>query len=179
MAKRLMRAREVPPEVIVTGGECQPHSAAELPTRRKVVRLRQPQEAAPQGEPHRQQEQAKDHFVTREGLTYAGQHLIVDMWDGHGFDDKQFIEATFRRAVEASKATLLHIHLHEFSGGGVSGVAVLAESHISIHTWPERGYAAVDIFMCGGAEPLKAVEVLRKAFQPRLATVAEHKRGIV
>ena len=177
MAKRLMRAREVPPEVIVTGGECEPHSAAEFPTRRKVVRLRQPQEAVPQGN---QQEQPKDHFVTREGLTYAGQHLIVDLWDGQGFDDKDFIEETFRQAVEAAKATLLHIHLHGFSGGGgVSGVAVLAESHISIHTWPERGYAAIDIFMCGDAEPLKAVEVMREAFKPRFATVAEHKRGIV
>jgi S-adenosylmethionine decarboxylase len=176
MTKRLLRAREVPPEVIVTGGECEPHSAASLPTRRKVVRLRPPLEAAPRGE----QEQPKDHFVTREGLTYAGQHLIVDLWDGQGFDDKDFIEEAFRQAVEASKATLLHIHLHRFSGGGgVSGVAVLAESHISIHTWPERGFAAIDIFMCGDAEPLRAVEVLRSAFKPRLATVAEHKRGIV
>jgi len=177
MRKRLVRAREVPPEVIVTGGECQPNSAASLKSTRKVIDLRRAREVAPPGE---SKEEAKDHFVTREGLTYAGQHLIVDLWDGQGFDDKDFIEATFRRAVEAAKATLLHIHLHGFSGGGgVSGVAVLAESHISIHTWPERGYAAVDIFMCGVAEPLKAVEVMREAFKPRYTTVAEHKRGVV
>jgi S-adenosylmethionine decarboxylase len=177
MRKRLVRAREVPPEVIVTGGECEPHSAASIKSTRKVIDLRKALETAPQGE---SKQEAKDHFVTREGLTYAGQHLIVDMWEGHGFGDKSFIEATFRRAVEAAKATLLHIHLHEFSGGGgVSGVAVLAESHISIHTWPERGYAAVDIFMCGVAEPLKAVEVMREAFKPRHTTVAEHKRGVV
>ena len=177
MRKRLVRAREVPPEVIVTGGESEPISAASIKSTRKVIDLRKALEAAPRGE---SKEEAKDHFVTREGLTYAGQHLIVDMWDGHGFDDKEFIEATFRRAVEAAKATLLHIHLHGFTGGGgVSGVAVLAESHISIHTWPERGYAAVDIFMCGVAQPLKAVEVMREAFKPRHTTVAEHKRGVV
>ena len=177
MRKRLVRAREVPPDVIVTGGEYEPSSAARLSTTRKVIDLRTALEAAPQGE---SQEEAKDHFITREGLTYAGQHLIVDMWEGHGFDDKDFIEETFRRAVEAAQATLLHIHLHGFTGGGgVSGVAVLAESHISIHTWPERGYAAVDIFMCGDAKPLKAVEVMREAFKPRHTTVAEHKRGVV
>jgi S-adenosylmethionine decarboxylase len=192
MRKRLVRAREVPPELIVTGGECEPRSAANVKTTRKVIRLRPALETAQQGleveaetkaqvkaaiEP---QEEPKDHFVTREGLTYAGQHLIVDLWDGQGFDDKDFIEQTFRQAVEASKATLLHIHLHAFSGGGgVSGVAVLAESHISIHTWPERGYAAIDIFMCGIAEPMKAVEVMRRAFKPRHASVSEHKRGIV
>ena len=177
MRKRLVRAREVPPEVIVTGGEFEPSSAASIKSTRKVIHLRKTLEEAPQGE---SKEEAKDHFVTREGLTYAGQHLIVDMWDGQGFDDKDFIEATFRRAVEAAQATLLHIHLHGFSGGGgVSGVAVLAESHISIHTWPERGYAAVDIFMCGVAQPLKAVEVMREAFKPRHTTVAEHKRGVV
>src|SRR5262249_602547 len=132
MRKRLVRAREVPPDVIVTGGESEPNSAANLKSTRKVIDLRRAREAAPQGV---SKEEAKDHFVTREGLTYAGQHLIVDMWDGQGFDDKDFIETTFRRAVEAARATLLHIHLHGFTGGGgVSGVAVLAESHISIHT---------------------------------------------
>ena len=180
MRKRLVRAREVPPDVIVTGGEYEPSSAASLKSSRKVIDLRKALEAAPQGKAEVETPEAKDHFITREGLTYAGQHLIVDMWDGQGFGDKSFIEATFRQAVEAAKATLLHIHLHGFTGGGgVSGVAVLAESHISIHTWPERGYAAVDIFMCGVAQPLRAVEVMREAFKPRHTTVAEHKRGVV
>ena len=68
-------------------------------------------------------------------------------------DDIEHIEATLRRCVEAARATLLHIHLHHFQPNGVSGVAVLAESHISIHTWPEAGYAALDVFMCGSADP--------------------------
>jgi S-adenosylmethionine decarboxylase len=72
----------------------------------------------------------------------------------------------------------LHIHLHHFEpNGGVSGVAVLAESHISIHSWPERSYAALDIFMCGNAEPDKCVPVLRQAFNPGRVAVSELLRG--
>ena len=83
-------------------------------------------------------------------------------------------------AVEAAGATLLHIHLHTFTpGGGISGVAVLAESHISVHTWPERGYAAFDIFMCGTADTRKAFSVLKQAFSPKRVVLGEHKRGVL
>ncbi len=126
------------------------------------------------------QETAADHFIHRDGVTFAGTHLILDLWEAEGLTDQAMIEQAFRDAVDAAKATLLHIHLHVFEpGGGISGVAVLAESHISIHTWPERGYAALDIFMCGDAEPLKAVEVLKQAFKPGRAELGEHKRGII
>ena len=102
-------------------------------------------------------EDRKDHFVTRNGVTFAGSHLIVDLWEAEGLDDKDRIEQAMIDAVEAAGATLLHIHLHTFTpGGGISGVAVLAESHISVHTWPKRGYAAFDIFMCDGADTRKA-----------------------
>ena len=90
------------------------------------------------------------------------------------------IEATLREAVEVTGATLLHIHLHHFTpNGGVSGVAVLAESHISIHTWPERDYAALDIFMCGDTQPEKAIKVFEKAFETTNIQVSEHLRGRV
>ena len=83
-----------------------------------------------------------------------------------------------RRCVEAAGATLLHIHLHRFEpNGGVTGVAVLAESHISIHSWPERNYAALDIFMCGQTNPRAAIDVLKEAFSPRKVVVKEHLRG--
>ncbi|MBL8671205.1 MAG: adenosylmethionine decarboxylase [Alphaproteobacteria bacterium] len=121
-----------------------------------------------------------DHFVRKEGLTFAGTHLIVDLWGAKKIDDVQYIEDAFKRAVTACGATLLHINMHHFSpNNGVSGVAVLAESHISIHTWPECGYAAIDIFMCGNAQPHKAIGVLREAFSPDQVSVAEHKRGVV
>ena len=122
----------------------------------------------------------KDHFITRNGLTYAGSHLIIDLWDAENLDDQGLIEQALKDAVEAAGATLLHIHLHRFTeGGGISGVAVLAESHISVHTWPERGYAAFDIFMCGGAEPRRALAVLEKAFNPGRIVIGEHKRGVL
>ena len=122
----------------------------------------------------------KDHFITKNGLTYAGSHLIIDLWDAENLDNQNLIEQALKDAVEAAGATLLHIHLHRFTeGGGVSGVAVLAESHISVHTWPERGYAAFDIFMCGGAEPRRALSVLKKAFNPKRTVIGEHKRGVL
>jgi len=80
---------------------------------------------------------ASYYFVTEGGETFAGRHLIIDLWGASGLGDMKMIEDALRRATRAAGATLLHIHLHRFtSSGGVSGVAVLAESHISIHTWP-------------------------------------------
>jgi S-adenosylmethionine decarboxylase len=126
------------------------------------------------------QEVHKDHFITRNGLTYAGTHLIIDLWDAEHLDDRDRIETALIDAVRAAGATLLHIHLHKFSdGGGVSGVAVLAESHISVHTWPEKKYAAFDVFMCGEAEPKKALSVLKAAFRPGRLVIGEHKRGVL
>src|ERR1700761_8453003 len=99
-----------------------------------------------------------DHFITRDGVTFAGSHLTIDFWGAKGLNDKDRIEQAMRDAVDAAGATLLHIHLHTSEpNGGISGVAVLAESHISVHTWPERGYAAFDVFMCGDADTRKAL----------------------
>ena len=124
--------------------------------------------------------QPKDHFITRNGVTFAGSHLIIDLWDAEGLDDRERIENALIEAVKEAGATLLHIHLHTFSdGGGISGVAVLAESHISVHTWPEKGYAAFDVFMCGDAQPRKAMDVFKAAFNPGRIVVGEHKRGVV
>jgi S-adenosylmethionine decarboxylase len=123
-------------------------------------------------------EERDDHFVVRNGVRCAGAHLIIDLYDAERLDDIAHVETALRDCVEASGATLLHIHLHHFEpNGGVSGVAVLAESHISIHSWPEHGYAALDVFMCGNANPDACVPVLRKAFQPKNIAVSELLRG--
>ena len=118
-----------------------------------------------------------DHFIEKEGVHCAGAHLIIDLYDAERIDDLAYMEETMRTCVEEAGATLLHIHLHPFEPTGVSGVAVLAESHISVHTWPEAGYAAFDVFMCGDAQPEKCVEVLRKAFKPGKTAVSELLRG--
>ena len=121
-----------------------------------------------------------DHFIERDGMRFAGTHLIVDLWQASSLDNVKVVEAALRGAAEAAGATLLNIDLHCFTpNGGITGVAVLAESHISIHTWPECAYAAVDVFMCGDAEPHKAIEVLRHAFRPGMLTISEHKRGVM
>ncbi|MGA9323272.1 MAG: adenosylmethionine decarboxylase [Xanthobacteraceae bacterium] len=118
-----------------------------------------------------------DHFALRQGVRCAGVHLIVDLHGAKRLDDIDHIEATLRRCVEAAHATLVHIHLHHFQPNGVSGVAVLAESHISIHTWPDSGYAALDVFMCGSANPDACIPVLREAFSASRVGVNEILRG--
>ncbi len=121
---------------------------------------------------------SKDYFIERDGARYAGTHLIIDLRGADKLDDLEHIEAALCEAVEASGATLLHLHLHHFTpNGGVSGVAVLAESHISIHTWPERSYAALDVFMCGEARPERTLVVFERVFRPEKMEVAEHLRG--
>ena len=125
-------------------------------------------------------ELSKDHFIGKNGTKCAGAHLIVDMYDARHLDDLARMEQAFLDAVTAAGATLLHIHMHHFTpNGGISGVAVLAESHISVHTWPERNYAAFDVFMCGVARPELAVDVLRRAFTPQRIEVKEYLRGAV
>ena len=118
-----------------------------------------------------------DHFVTKDGVTFAGTHIIIDFYDAQQLDDQAHIERTMRACIEASGATLLHIHLHPFEPTGVSGVAVLAESHISVHTWPEAGFAAFDVFMCGDTEPEKCIDILADAFKAKNVEVTDLKRG--
>ncbi|MCK5726288.1 MAG: adenosylmethionine decarboxylase [Thiotrichaceae bacterium] len=125
-------------------------------------------------------EVTQDLLIERDGKQYAGTHLILDMWQAQHLDDLDLIEQTLRHCVEIAGATLLHIHLHHFTpNGGVSGVAVLAESHISIHTWPERDYAALDIFMCGDTMPEKCIDVLQLAFETSTVNTTTLLRGEV
>jgi S-adenosylmethionine decarboxylase len=122
----------------------------------------------------------KDHFIVKNGVECAGMHLIIDLYGAKHLDDLARMEQAFRDAVEKAGATLLHIHMHHFTpNGGISGVAVLAESHISVHTWPERDYAAFDVFMCGDAKPELAVDVFKAAFEPTRTVVSENLRGVV
>jgi S-adenosylmethionine decarboxylase len=126
------------------------------------------------------QAETPDHLVERDGLRFAGTHLIIDLWHASHLDTIEVVEMALRESVAAAGATLLKLDLHHFApNGGITGVAVLAESHISIHTWPELAYAAVDVFMCGGADPHKAIEVLKRSFIPQMLTVSEHRRGVM
>ncbi len=122
----------------------------------------------------------KDYFVQQDGVEFAGRHLLIDLWGASYLNDLELMEKALRECVECCNATLLHIHLHHFSpSGGISGVAVLAESHISVHTWPERDFAAFDVFMCGATFPERSIEILKNAFQPEKIKVNEKLRGLV
>lgn len=88
---------------------------------------------------------------------YEGEHLIADLHGCVGLDDVDVIRNALNDAVRAAGATLIDMKLHPFGPGqGVTGVALLAESHISIHTWPEHGYAALDLFLCGRKNDIQA-----------------------
>ena len=100
----------------------------------------------------------------------AGVHLIADLACARGLGDVVVIEAALRAGAEAAGARVLAVRLHHFGPEmGVTGVALLAESHISIHTWPEEGVAAVDVFVCGAdARPEAALAVIAGALKGRV-----------
>ena len=120
-------------------------------------------------------------YCCEEGdLKYAGVHLLIELWTDHFLSDSNRIREIIMKAINACGATMLGIDLHEFTpNGGISGVAILQESHLSIHTWPEYNYAAIDIFVCGTIDAHLAVPVLEKEFRPFKIEVQEIKRGIL
>ncbi len=107
-----------------------------------------------------------------------GTHLIVEFYGCSRIDDSEFVRSEIVRAAIVSGATVLQADIHDFGEGfGVTGIVLLAESHISIHTWPEYGYAAIDIFLCGHANPKTAVETLQVSFRAARVETVEHFRG--
>jgi S-adenosylmethionine decarboxylase len=108
----------------------------------------------------------------------AGLHLIADFEGASRLDDCAWIEAALREGAEAAHATVLEVRLHPFGPGqGITGVALLAESHISIHTWPEAGTAAIDVFVCGAtADPQAALAVIQQRLGGRIASTQTIRR---
>jgi len=115
-------------------------------------------------------------------MNYLGNHLLIEMYDCNKktINDVAKIEQLLLKAVNISKATALTQSFHKFSPHGVSGVVVISESHFSIHTWPEYGYCALDIFTCGtDIESEKALDFLKAEFESASISVTEVKRGIL
>ncbi|MBN2559942.1 MAG: adenosylmethionine decarboxylase [Phycisphaerae bacterium] len=108
-------------------------------------------------------------------------HCILELYDcpSHLLDDKAFVTNALREAVEHGLATLLHEVSHHFHPQGVTALALISESHLSIHTWPEYGYAAADVFTCGEtAQPEKACVHLVRVFQAGRHSLTKLTRGL-
>lgn len=103
----------------------------------------------------------------------------MELWGCQSLNSVSVVELALREATEACGATLLDLSVHPFSPIGITGVAVVSESHIVIHTWPEYGYAAVDVFTCGDSDPAQAIPVFRRYFRPAKSQVMVIQRGIV
>jgi S-adenosylmethionine decarboxylase len=110
-----------------------------------------------------------------------GSHLLVELYgcDQATLENEKTVGSVMRQAASQSEATVVAQSFHEFQPYGVSGAVIIQESHYTIHTWPEHGYAAVDLFYCGGTVKVhKAVEVLRESFKPSRIKFLVVRRGL-
>ena len=115
-------------------------------------------------------------------LRGLGRHLIVEMWgvDPGLLDDEARLRELLVEAARRAGGKIIGVLFHKFEPQGVTGVVAIAESHISIHTWPEFGYAAIDIFTCGShVDPWLAFELAREELKPKNVNVFEIKRGLL
>ncbi len=111
-----------------------------------------------------------------------GTHIVCELsgCDAAALTDVDAVRDMMIGAANASRATIMEVAFHRFEPQGVSGVVVLAESHISIHTWPEMGYAAMDFYTCGDhTDPWLACEHAAKVLDAKVMQTTEVKRGIV
>ena len=111
-----------------------------------------------------------------------GTHVIVELFDcnPNTLTKKEYVERALVRAARESNAKIIDYFFHQFKPYGVSGVVVIEESHYTIHTWPEHGYAAIDLFFCSDDIDLdRAIEVLREEFQPDRISTVELLRGLL
>lgn len=110
-----------------------------------------------------------------------GIHLLIELWscNRQKIDNLDYLERIMSQAAEVAGATVLKTAFQDFNPQGVSGVVVIAESHLTIHTWPEFGYAAVDIFTCGTkVDPWKAAGFLKQELEAEQFSVRDFQRGI-
>ena len=110
-----------------------------------------------------------------------GRQILVEFYDCESakINDVEYIEEAMLSGTKAANATIISHNFHKFSPYGVSGMVVIAESHVSIHTWPEYNYAAVDIFTCGDTiDPWVIQEYLKEAFGSQNVSSMEMKRGL-
>jgi S-adenosylmethionine decarboxylase len=114
-------------------------------------------------------------------LQALGRHLLLELFDcdAQAINSLETVKGVLVEAARRAKATIVDVVFHEFNPFGISGVVVIAESHLSIHTWPEYRYAAVDIFSCGDLlKPDEAAHYLVGRFGAERASIVELQRGV-
>ncbi|MFC2052260.1 adenosylmethionine decarboxylase [Chloroflexota bacterium] len=115
-------------------------------------------------------------------MNALGKHLLLELkdCDRELLNDLSFLQGILPAAASEAGATVLGESFHQFAPQGVSGVVIIAESHLFIHTWPECGYAAVDIFTCGNSvQPEKAAQKLIRELRAKSHSILEIQRGIL
>jgi len=111
-----------------------------------------------------------------------GRHVLAEMYgcDPKSLDDVEKVRGIMVEAAVKAGAEVREVAFHKFSPQGVSGVVVISESHLAVHTWPEHGYAAVDVFTCGpSVDPWDAVNAIAELFKTKQMTATEMKRGVL
>uniref|UniRef100_A0A7C4EPR2 S-adenosylmethionine decarboxylase proenzyme n=1 Tax=Thermodesulfovibrio aggregans TaxID=86166 RepID=A0A7C4EPR2_9BACT len=111
-----------------------------------------------------------------------GTHLLIELKDCNPkiLEDLESVQTILVNAAKKANATIINVNFHKFSPFGVSGVVVIAESHLAIHTWPEYKFAAVDVFTCGDTiKPEVAAQYIIEALECKVPSIVEMKRGII
>jgi S-adenosylmethionine decarboxylase len=137
--------------------------------------------------PYIQKNRIREFFASekrterRERVQALGRHLLLELFDcdAEALNSLETVKASMVEAAKRAQATIVDVVFHEFNPFGISGVVVIAESHLAIHTWPEYRFAAVDIFSCGDVlQPQTAANYLVEQFGAARASVVELQRGI-
>lgn len=115
---------------------------------------------------------------TGKTISYVGVHIIADFWGGRIVENSRELKILLVKAAKRGRNTFLGFSAHKFSPQGITGIVLLAESHIALHTWPELGYTAIDIFTCGkDSKPEEALKFLQQKLRPKSIRVKIMKRG--
>ncbi|MBN1412909.1 MAG: adenosylmethionine decarboxylase [Spirochaetales bacterium] len=114
-------------------------------------------------------------------MNYLGRHILIELFEcsHEKLKNRDFIEKVLKEAAAHANATVVSENFYNFDVHGISGVLLIKESHITIHTWPEYGYAAIDLFTCGKeTKPWLAFDFLKEEFEAKRDIVLELKRGL-
>lgn len=116
--------------------------------------------------------------IKRKKEKHIGMHIIADFWFGRNIEDPKELEEILIEAAKKAGNTPLQFAYHKFNPHGLTGILLLAESHISFHSWPEINFLALDIFTCGNKKfPEKALDYLKKKLKPKKVMISKIKRG--